>query len=432
MLVFGMFEANEVVIPMYYKCKNKHTVSTLNPGYLSQLPDFVRSKYPYLSTPGRTRSIVHSACCNVLIQPHGLTQVHNMVRCSKIYDFARRIEEYMLFVDTMPPALSDLVWPMPPKTLVESQSGGVPEFFCLSEQVLRDIRISCYATNRKWFAEDLKVTKINRMVAFDWSYKPPKHSRSSMSNMNFGIANDGPDKGRVFGYSVHAAAENHRASSGAYNGYLKRFTAQGNLPEYAVVDKCCDGTGPEKLNENDHPLSHFLGLKRPPFGDAFHLLENVLSKVVDCEKTREFRTDLHNVIFEDVGSLMESIPDEWLDIYESVNKDGSMKPGTEDYSDPGLFARKLIALSTCFEDLLDERQIPEKTLTKRKKVALLQEAIRHCAGSYCPYVPQVFRERDDMIKALDVFSKKWLGCGIHVSKSKPFCAYVANFYFTIG
>ena len=208
-LVYGMFEANGVVVPMHYKCKNKHSFSTLNPGYLSQLPDFVRSKYPYLTTPGRTRTVIHAACCNVLIQPHGLTQVHNMVKCSKIYDYASRIENYMLFVDSLPPALSDVTWPMPPKTLVESSSGSVPEFFCLSEPVLRDIRLSCYATNRDWFAEDLKVTKINRMVAFDWSYKPPKHSRSSMSNMNFGIANDGPDKGRIFGYSVHESAENH-------------------------------------------------------------------------------------------------------------------------------------------------------------------------------------------------------------------------------
>ena len=425
MLVMGMFEANEVVIPMYYKCKNKHSFSTVNPGYLEQLPDYVRSKYPYLSTSGRTRSIINTACCNVVIQPHGLTQLHNMVKQSKIYDFAKRVEDYMLFIDSLPSEFRDLSWPLPPNELVESSSGGVPAYFCLSEQTLRDIRLSCYASNRKWFAEDMQATKIGRIVAFDWSYKPPKHCRSSMNNMNFGIANDGPDKGRVFGFSVHAGSETHYRSKDSYEGYLKRFKAQGNRPEYAVVDKCCDGSSPARLKENDHPLSRYLGLKRPPFGDAFHLLENVMSQVVDCEKSAEFRSDLHNVLFEDVGSLLNSIPDEWLDVYESINKDGSMKCGEHAYSDPGLFARKLIALSTCFEDELDKQEFPEKELSRRKKVALLNEAIRYCAGSYCPYVPQIFRKRNDMIAALNEFSVKWLGCEIEATTTKPFsrCVY---------
>jgi hypothetical protein len=231
--------------------------------------------------------------------------------------------------------------------------------------------------------------------------------------MNFGLAKDGGDKGRIFGYSTHSGGESHHKSKESYEGYYERFQAQGYNPEYAVVDTCCNGVDMASLEENDHPLSHFLKLKQPPKADAFHVLEGVHEKTQKCDLSVEFERDLHSVIFEDASETAKDIVNQWLEYYDKIKKYGSLESDFpyDRYRSPSLFERKLIALSTCFEDLLSPHLAKSKNL-KDKRRELIKLAIKHCTGAYNPFVPQIFRERDEMKRRLNEFLLKWIGYGL--------------------
>jgi hypothetical protein len=109
---------------------------------------------------------------------------------------------------------------------------------------------------------------------------------------------------------------------------------------------------------------------------------------------------------------------DWIEYYDKVNKDGSLSEDFphEKYVTPSLFVRKLIALSTCFEDLLSS-DVQKSMNMFEKRRELLKLAIKHCSGAYNPYVPQVFRKKDDMKERLNQFLLKWVGYSLLIECS---------------
>ncbi len=421
-LCMGMFEDNEVLIPMVYKCRKGHTLNTLQPEFLSQLPGHIAVNYHFLTTGGRAKFVYNSRCCEVLMSiEHGLSKVHSMVKHQKIYDFARRVEHYLFFV-MQSRILCNVEWPTPPDNWVKSGSGGVSEFFCIPEQVLRDIRQSGYKEHRDVFIKDLQITAPGDLIALDWCYKVAKVARSALGNILIGCSKSGPDKGRIFMYSAHMGGESHRKSNLVYQGLGSRFDKKDEIVKAAIIDSCCNNMHPERLENNEHPTSTHMNLKMPPKADPFHGIVGVTAETFDCERSEEFRADVHKIIFNDLSIYLNNIPEVWLDVYEFIKKDGSIDGHV--YDDPGLLPKKLIAYSTCFEDDLDQLEFPKGgALTRAKKIALLTLAIKTCSGRYCPYVPQTFRTKEGMKQELQAFVQKWLNCTIVPSERAPFAKF---------
>ena len=412
-VVMGLTQENEVVITVKYKCeKRKHTFTSLDPQYRELLPPAVQARYPYYVTSSGSTTVLNSNCCWSMLRSKSLSPVYDFIEAGKIYQFGQRVEKYLLYVSQLPAPVRQK-FPLPPTSMVLSKKGGVNEYFCPSELMLREIRWSGHKRYKDYFVADMQLTKVHDTLAFDAFYKTAKIAKSSVNHLSIGVAKDGADKGRVFAYDANDGDESHEKSALMYDGLKARFQLQGSAPKTAVTDKCCEGLSLHKVKSGEHPLSRSLGLTSTPKGDPFHFMMRFDEDTRDCFLSKAHRRAIHNIIFEDlsnVNTAIKLLSPGWKEYFFFIDKSGSLQ---KDFpwgqcEQPNLFSRKLIALAHCFDrDLPSYLNRSENAVAKMR--CLIKKAVQHLNGARCEFVPQVFRSQTDMLEALREYSREWFG-----------------------
>ena len=325
-LVLGVTAQNEIVIPLTYVCSGpgKHRYKTIDPEYLRNLPSLVQSRYNYSTN---NAIVFNSRDAWSLLTHQTLEPIYRIVRNSRQFEFAERVEKYALFVDEIRRKCSDAKFPKPPKKPHEAVAGSkTSSFLHPSEKLIREIRQAAVLEFKPEIDASMKAVLPGTRIAIDSNYRNTKKTKSSSNCMTTVLAKDGKDKGKCMGYSIHTHGESHVKSAEVYKGIANR--PGYDKISFCCVDKCCDGRCVSTLVE--HPVKKIFGLDHAPTGDIFHAMEGISCHTRECSLSTIHMRDLSQLFFRDVSSTeeMDTEYPGWLGYFDEVNLDGTLPEAT--------------------------------------------------------------------------------------------------------
>ena len=409
-LVLGITAENEVVIPLVYQCSGpgKHKFKTIDPDYLAKLPTYVQSQYNYSTNDA---IVFNSKDAWALLTHQTLEPVYRIVRNSRQFEFADRVERYALFVYETRLKCAEVKFPKPPEQPHQTGSGSkLAPYLNPSEKLIREIRQAAVIAFKPELDASMKAVIPGTRFAIDTNYRNTSKTKSNSNCMTTVLAKDGIDKGKCMGYSIHSGGESHEKSAEMYKGIAQR-PGYGSL-KACCIDKCCDGRCATTLNQ--HPVKEIFQLDHAPNGDIFHSLEAVTEHTNDSSLSATHLRDLTQVFFRDVASTadMDSEYPGWIQYFDYVKLDGSMSDSpmlAQLDQPPDLYARKLIALAKTFKVQVESNANIRAASTTTRKRLMLKAAIDFIGGKHCKYVPKRYRPKNEMIEEFEKFCKKWYG-----------------------
>ena len=406
--MLGVAEANEVLIPLSYKCAAGHRCKSIDAKYLSQLPTLVQRAYPYSTT---SSTVLNSKCAWSLLTPITMEPVHRFVSLTKKTDFSYRIERYLLYAQLVQSKGIKAKFPTPPTELFESSSASrCDSYLCPGPKILRDVRLAGYKQFQPEIQASMKAVKPGKFVAIDSNYENTRKTRTDSTALTAILSKEGEDKGKIMAYGVFVGHESHSKSRALYEGVAARPGYKDAI-DVVSADDCCQGTCASNM---DNTVIHQV-FGAVPRGDVFHKMSLLLDNCSKCALSAEHRADVSQIFFNDalnVTEFTEQYP-QWKYLWDHLKLDGSVSDlPPPDLEEHDLYARKLVALAKCL------RKEHKKALAGKPegfcKEFCLNSAIEDVGLSYHRFVPRRFRSKEDMIQKLKEYTLKWFGFSIKV------------------
>ena len=414
--VLCLNKSNEVVIPLVYKCKKGHSFRTIDPEYLELLPSLVQKRYAYSAND----SVVFSSVCAwSLLIPDSLDAIYRSLRLGRQREHLERVERYCLYVDMVKCDFAKTCFPSPPCQQYASKAGSkLQSFLHPSQKLLMEIRREAVKRFRPEIHASMQAVRPGKRIAIDSNYKNTKKTSTSADVLTAVLCKDGPDKGKVMGFAVQEGSESHAKSAELYNGIADRPGYRAEL-EHACIDTCCDGLHAKKLM--DHRLVKTFNLTSGPKADIFHKVVGVCDATYDSILSSEHRRDVVTIFFDEVTSIEDmnkEYPD-WLEYFDLIKLDGTVKDFSNEAMPLDLYARKLIALAQTFRKEMLSFSSLRTSSEKIQKEWLLGKAIEYVGGKHCKFVPKRVRSQEDMLKQIDSYALKWFGYSIEDMAQAP-------------
>ena len=404
-LVLGITVQNQVVFPCVYGCAKGHTLNTMQPEYLELLPSIVQRKYPFARN---SAIVVNSKCSWSILTSQSLEPVQKLTLSRQQFDFADRSEAYMLYVEQVSVKTSKFL--KPPTKLYNSSAGGkVASFMNPSGKLLREIRQAARDCHKREIHASMQAVTPGKVLAVDSNYRNTKKTSSNSSATCTLLAKDGPDKGKILAYCVHADGESHNKSQKLYEGVAGR---PGYCAEMCFSDLCCGGCLPTNLE--DEPVKQALKLKHPAKGDPFHKIEAVSRCTLQSHSSAEHMQDFAAIFFNDVVTTEQmgvEYPG-WESYWEHINLDstlGSTFKWDELERQPDLYAISLLALAKCFvKKVKDTAEYKSSSEASRARI-VLKETLKYIGRSHCRFIARRYRTKADSLKKYEEYVRKWFG-----------------------